>query len=78
MFMLPILKQQIPWDISSNELLISQIPESIQISMKEINTTGMGDNLSITSIKRIHEINLKIAKAIAKASWCELENTKYS
>jgi hypothetical protein len=71
---------RLPWDITTlkddmtgNELYISHIPESIQIQlnvqigMKKINTAGMGDTLSIMSIKRIYEINLKIAKAIARA-----------
>lgn len=71
---------RLPWDITTlkdgatgNELYISHIPESIQIQlnvqigMKKINTAGMGDTLSIMSIKRIYEINMKIAKAIARA-----------
>jgi hypothetical protein len=75
-----VAPSRLPWDITTlkdnatgNELYISHIPESIQIQlnvqigMKKINTAGMGDTLSIMSIKRIYEINLKIAKAIARA-----------
>lgn len=75
-----VAPSRLPWDIttlkddqSNNDLYISHIPESIQIQlnvqigMKKINTKGMGDNLSIMSIKRIYDINLRIAKAIARA-----------
>ena len=70
----------LPWDITifvdnitNIEYYTSHIPESIQIqlniqiSMKKIQSSVMGDNLSILSIRRIYEINLKIAKSIAKA-----------
>jgi len=70
----------LPWDITifvdnitNIEFYTSHIPESIQIqlniqiSMKKIQSSVMGDNLSILSIRRIYEINLKIAKSIAKA-----------
>ncbi|KAJ1418321.1 hypothetical protein B484DRAFT_143116 [Ochromonadaceae sp. CCMP2298] len=70
---------RVPWDVTTmdeatgNQLFISHIPESIQIQLnvqiglKKIQTTGMGDNLSLLSIRRIQEINIKVARSIAKA-----------